>query len=124
MNVRDKLRNIGFRLNELTIYLDISRPTLYKYLELFEKQEFDSIDKKTYDLFKYIESTRGITKPILTDYLFNQYVKESKEDKPDELIEKISILLKSKKKLDKSKIELIKRIIEVENIDDLEKGMN
>lgn len=124
MNVRDKLRNIGFRLNELTVYLDISRPTLYKYLELFEKQDFDSIDKKTYDLFKYIESTRAITKPILTDYLFNQYVKVSKDDQPNELIDKLTSLLKSKKKLDKAKIELIKRIIEVENIDDLEKGMS
>ena len=38
MGVRDKLKSIKIRLNELAIYLNVSRPTLYKYLELYENQ--------------------------------------------------------------------------------------
>ena len=55
MTVRDKLKEINLRLVELANYLNISRPTIYKYLESYEQRDYSKIDKVTFDLFSYID---------------------------------------------------------------------
>ena len=74
MTVRDKLRDISVRLVELANYLKVSRPTMYKYLELYENQEYTKIDKVTYDLFTYIDTNENLSKPALMNYLINKIV--------------------------------------------------
>ena len=35
--LRDKIRDLGLRLIDLSEYLEVSRPTMYKYIELYEQ---------------------------------------------------------------------------------------
>lgn len=120
MNVREKLKSIKIRLNELALYLNVSRPTLYKYLELYENKEIDKIDKKTYDLFKYIESTRGLTKPILMDHLYNEYLVLS----DDSLISDIKDLMNKNNELNEKKIQIIKIVLKYKNLKEVIERIN
>ncbi len=120
MNVREKLKSIKIRLNELALYLNVSRPTLYKYLELYENKEIDKIDKKTYDLFKYIESTRGLTKPILMDHLYNEYLVLS----DDSLISDIKDLMNKNNELSEKKIQIIKIVLKYKNLKEVIERIN
>ena len=74
MTVREKLRENNIRLVELANYLNISRPTMYKYLELYENREYSKIDKITFDLFSYIDTESDLTKPSLMNYLLQNIV--------------------------------------------------
>ena len=109
MGVREKLKVMGIRLIEFSTYLSISRPTLYKYLELYENEEFDKIDKRTYDLFNYIEVTRGLTKPILMDHLYNTFMISNDDEN---IIQKVKSLLSNMTDTNIDKINILKMLLE------------
>ena len=121
MDVREKLRNIGVRLSELATYLNVSRPTLYKYLELFENNEKDKIDKRTYDLLNYIDNSRGLTKPILMDHLYNNYIVTVDDDN---LILKIKSLISNDDNFSREKINIIKVLMESKNTNEFIERIN
>lgn len=109
VGVREKLKVMGIRLIEFSTYLSISRPTLYKYLELYENEEFDKIDKRTYDLFNYIEVTRGLTKPILMDHLYNTFMISNDDEN---IIQKVKSLLSNMTDTNIDKINILKMLLE------------
>jgi len=121
VDVREKLRNIGVRLSELSTYLNVSRPTLYKYLELFENNEKDKIDKRTYDLLNYIDNSRGLTKPILMDHLYNNYIVTVDDDN---LILKIKSLISNDDNFSREKINIIKVLMESKNTNEFIERIN
>lgn len=68
MILRAKLKNSQVRLFELANYLNISRPTLYRYLQLYEDENYDQVEKKSLDLLTFIHNSRLINRPIIMDY--------------------------------------------------------
>jgi hypothetical protein len=76
--VRDKLRELNFRLTELATYLSMSRPTLYKYIDSFEQKQYKDIDANTLDTFKYINSKNTISKLQIIDFIIQHKNQEYK----------------------------------------------
>jgi hypothetical protein len=123
MTVRDKLREIGVRLVELATYLNISRPTIYKYLELYEAQEFGKIDKVTYDLFTYVDTTNDLSKPGLMNYLINNILPSSQvieDNYVSRIADAIRRLRESPNLEDQQKLKRIEELLFVQNTDKLE----
>jgi hypothetical protein len=60
--MRTKLKSLELRLTELSTYLGFSRPTLYKFLDDYEKKEFKSIDFKVKVIFDFIMQKSTISK--------------------------------------------------------------
>ncbi|MGD9679121.1 MAG: hypothetical protein AB7V16_12330 [Vulcanibacillus sp.] len=113
MTVRDKLKEINLRLVELANYLDISRPTMYKYLESYEQRDYSKIDKLTYDLFSYIDSTPDLTKPAVMNYLINNIV-PTNQILGDNYVSKIAEAIKKLK--ESPNLEDQNKLKEIENI--------
>lgn len=67
----DKLKDLGIRITELSTYLRISRPTLYKYIESYENKDYKNIDHYTYTVLKFINKKEIITKLQVIDYIIN-----------------------------------------------------
>lgn len=114
MTVRDKLREINVRLVELATYLDISRPTIYKYLELYENREYSKIDKVTYDLFSFIDTEVDLSKPSLMNYLIYKIIPANQlggDDRLSKVIEEIRKLSTSVNLEDKQKFKKIESIL-------------
>ena len=42
--LKEKLSSLKIKISELSQYLSISRPTLYKYIELYEDDKYDEIN--------------------------------------------------------------------------------
>jgi len=105
MTVRDKLREVNVRLVELATYLNISRPTMYKYLELYENRDYSKIDKVTFDLFSFIDTEIDLSKPSLMNYLIykivpaNQLGGDDRLSKVIEEVRKLSTSLNSEDKI-------------------------
>jgi len=108
------------RLVELASYLNVSRPTLYKYLELYEAKEYDQIDKKCFDLFSFIDNTRSIKRPTIMDYLINKIIPIEYESGTDvEIISSVRKLSGSVNKTDLKKMEIIRALSATNKFDDV-----
>ena len=120
MTIRNKLKESQMRLVELSTYLEVSRPTLYRYLELYEKKDFNGIEKKCFDFFVFIENTRTVTRPLIMDYLINKVLPiESQTNVDTEVLTAVRKLSESRSKIDKKKMQLIKSIASDNVFDDL-----
>jgi len=120
LSLRNKLKESQMRLVELASYLGISRPTLYKYLELYEAKEYNEIDKRTFDLFTFIDNTRNIKRPALMDYLINKIIPmESSTGSDVETISNVRKLSESNNDIDKKKMEVINVISSSTKFDDV-----
>ena len=71
MKIRTALKEMQIRLTELEEYLNISRPTLYKFVEYYESGKKNLINPIVVDLFDYIEKNRGLTKKEVVSYIAN-----------------------------------------------------
>jgi len=89
----DKLKELNLRLTELSNYLKISRPTLYKYIDDFEKKRYSKIDYDTLELFKYIKLKTTLSKLQVIDYILHSHGKNK-----DSIIEKVKDTIDSREK--------------------------
>lgn len=82
--LEDKLRDLDIKKTELANYLNISRPTIYKFIESYDSGEYDTINKKILKLFDYITSNELIGKNNVINYILNNIADvkelESKEE--------------------------------------------
>lgn len=69
--LEDRLKDLDIKKTELANYLDISRPTMYKFIESYDNGEFESINKKVLKLFDYITNNELIGKNNVINYILN-----------------------------------------------------
>ncbi|RDU62843.1 hypothetical protein CQA53_09045 [Helicobacter didelphidarum] len=56
INLRTKLRELEIKIMDLSEFLEISRPTLYKMIELYQKRELEKIPSYLIALFDYMQN--------------------------------------------------------------------
>lgn len=78
--MKERLKQLDLRLTELAEYLNISRPTLYKFVDYFENGEYALINEKALKLFRYIDSSPGIDKKAVLLYIMTNIVNTSEND--------------------------------------------
>lgn len=97
--MREKLKTLGLKLTELSNYLGYSRPTLYKYLEDYEKKQYKQINFRVKKVFDFIMKKRTLSKIEVINYIlqldsevdktsFDILVEELKKD--EKLVQDIS----------------------------------
>ena len=82
--MKEKIRFLDVRLTELSKYLGISRPTLYRYLELYESDNRGQIPKDIRDLLRFIDE-RCATKDQLIRYIVSHFCIPSESGMRSEL---------------------------------------
>lgn len=97
--LRDRIRDLDLRISDLAEYLKISRPTLYKYIDMYEEGNRSTIDTKILNLFDYIQNRKNIGNSNVIYYIMNNIIENgnlnnSEEDKRI----KIKSLLKTENK--------------------------
>lgn len=69
-----ELKTYGIKLTDLSEFLQVSRPTLYRYIELYEKGDTTSFNHKILDLFNFITSPEEKNKAMITSYIMRNFV--------------------------------------------------
>jgi hypothetical protein len=87
--MRTKLKSLELRLTELSTYLGFSRPTLYKFLDDYEKKEFKNIDFKVKVIFDYIMQKSTTSKIEVINKIIELNRQNESHGSVDTLIEKI-----------------------------------
>ncbi len=91
MLLRDRLKSMELKITELADYLQISRPTMYKFIEYYDNAEFDLINKKVLKLFNYINEHELVGKKSVINYILTNLVdvKDVGDDDELDIIKKI-----------------------------------
>ena len=74
--IRERLKEIDFKLTDLAEYLKISRPTLYKFIDLYDKKDYKSINNHVLSLLKYIDENPLVGKKSSINYILTNLVDE------------------------------------------------
>jgi len=108
--LKDRLKNMDLRLTELSDYLKVSRPTLYKFIDSYDTKNFEQINKQVLKLFNYITENELAGKKNVINYILNNMVDLKELGGKDDIksIKKIKSFLISNPESKKSKyLELI-----------------
>lgn len=72
--IKEMLKKIDIKITELSDYLKISRPTLYKFIDNYDNKNIKEMDKRLVDLFNYIKKNIDlIEKRNVINYIFNNF---------------------------------------------------
>lgn len=111
--LRDKIRDLGLRLIDLSEYLEVSRPTMYKYIELYEQGHKEAVSAKILTLFDYIENNySNIGKNNVINFILNNIVRVEAENISKNEDKRIKIKNLLKKRGNKSKENFIYELTE------------
>jgi len=72
--LRERIKQMDLKVTELSDYLQVSRPTMYKFIEYYDEQNFDLINRKVLKLFNYISENEFIGKKTVISYILNNLV--------------------------------------------------
>lgn len=115
MDFKDKVRGV-IKLTDLSDYLKVSRPTLYKLLEYYEGNEFDKIERKQLELFNYINDTPNLSKKQVMNFIVQNQIIQSEENNS---LSSFIFKYEYTGSIDEDKDELIRNIIISKNLGSL-----
>ena len=92
--LKEKLSSLKIKISELSQYLSISRPTLYKYIELYEDDKYDEINISILKLFDYIMDNPYIDKNNVIVYILNNIANVKIIESADDNFKKINTIKK------------------------------
>ena len=112
--MKERLHDLGIKTTELSQFMKISRPSLYKYIELYESKDYKIIPEKVLRVFKYIDKYKNITKEQVITYTISEFSELNTSDKK-ETIRNFLIA----KGTGNPKIELMYLLVTTESLDDI-----
>lgn len=69
--IHERLHDLEIKITELAQYLQISRPTMYKFIESYDAGDRASVNAKVLNLFDYIVANELIDKRNVIAYILN-----------------------------------------------------
>jgi len=89
ITMRTKLKLLEIRLTELSTYLGFSRPTLYKFLDDYEKKDFKNIDFKVKVIFDFIMQKSTTSKIEVINKIIELNRQNESHGSVEDLIDKL-----------------------------------
>ena len=72
--LRERMREMDIKVTELSDYLKISRPTMYKFIDYYEAGQFDLINKNVLKLFNFISENDLAGKKSVIAFILNHLI--------------------------------------------------
>lgn len=117
--IKERLKELDIKITELANYLQISRPTMYKYIELYDIGKKKEVDKQVVKLFDYISTNDLIDKVNVINFIISKLIKNNNSctlaNKNFDFINKIKDIYEED--ANNIKIKFIKRILKNSDYD-------
>ena len=81
--MKERLRELGIKTTELSEYMRISRPSLYKYMELYEAGDTSAMPEKVLRTFRYIDKYKSLTKEQVVVFVICEFSDINNSDKKE-----------------------------------------
>ena len=112
--MKERLRELGIKTTELSGYMKISRPSLYKYIELYESGDRKAIPEKVLRVFRYVDKYSRLSREQVIAFTISEFADSDTSDKKEAIR---GYLLK--KGADDPKIDLMYMLITTDYLDAL-----
>ncbi len=112
MDLKRRLSDLHLGITELSEYIHISRPTLYKFISLYDSNNKKDVPNNITKLFDFIMKNELIGKNNVINYIFNEILLIRKND--NELINQLVFFDKNSKKY-----KFIEHIVSHNNMDSI-----
>lgn len=70
--IRERLKELEIKITELADYLQVSRPTMYKFIDLYDSGNKKDVNASMCKLFDYIEKNQLIGKRNVINYILTE----------------------------------------------------
>lgn len=89
--IKERLKELEIKITELAQYLQISRPTMYKFIEAYDNGNKKEVNQAVRKLFDYIEGNPLIGKRNVINYILTKMsvVQEVEIDEISDTIQEI-----------------------------------
>jgi hypothetical protein len=93
--IKERLKEIDLKITDLSDYLKISRPTVYKFIEAYDAKDYETINKHVLELFTYIDKNPLVGKKATINYILTNLVdeKELGEEQDNSLFNQLKKIL-------------------------------
>lgn len=81
--MKEKLRELEIKTTELSKLMKISRPSLYKYIELYESKQYKQIPEKVLRVFKYVDKYNNLSKEQIIAFTISEFSDSDVSDKKE-----------------------------------------
>ena len=85
--MKEKLKVLDLKLTELAQYLNISRPTLYKFLQKYNENDRKNIQDEVLHLFDFINQDSVKTKRQVLKYIINETGNNKQREGPNAIVD-------------------------------------
>ncbi len=111
VTMKERMRELGIKMTEMAEYLKISRPTLYRYIDLYGSGGEAELPANVLNLFRFME-TPGISKEQVISFMIGEFGDTSESETKDSIRRYVS----SKPDSD-PKVRLISAIVDSDCMD-------
>ncbi len=89
--IKDRLKDLEIKITELADYLQMSRTTLYKFIDAYDTGKKGEVNGSVIRLFDYIERNDLIGKRNVINFILNNMTSVSECDTPEvnELVKRV-----------------------------------
>ena len=77
--MKARMRELNIKMTELSEYIKVSRPTLYKYIESYENGDLESIPNRVVDLFRMMDRPEA-TKEQVISFIISSFREDEGSD--------------------------------------------
>ena len=116
--MKTRMRELNIKLTELSEYLKVSRPTLYKYIESYESGDLESIPDNVVSIFRLMER-EDVTKEQVVTFAITAF-SEGGELDDREIIKRYL----ADPSASKAKVEMMYRLATSDCMDDMVPYLN
>ncbi len=81
--MKERLHDLGIKTTELSSYMKISRPSLYKYINMYEEKDYGGIPPGVLRTFKYIDKYKTVTKEQIISFVILEFSDSEGSDKKE-----------------------------------------
>ena len=82
--IRERLQNLDIKITELASYLQLSRPTMYKFIEAYDQGQTKTINKNVLKVFDYISNNELIDKRNVVAFILTSLTDQKATGTPGE----------------------------------------
>lgn len=111
--LRERLKEIEIRLVDLADFLGISRPTAYKFIQMYETGYKDNIESKLLKFFDFVMNEKDLDKSKAMSYIVENLVQPKAKSTQD----RAQIIANLLKKENSVKIEFIDMVAQTQVLD-------
>ncbi len=111
--MKARMRELNIKMTELSEYIKVSRPTLYKYIESYESGDLESIPGRVVSLFRYMDRPE-----VTKEQVIASIISSFREDEGNEVGEAVRRYI-SDPSSSPAKIEFLEKVASTDCLDSI-----